>query len=481
MRLHELNEGLDANQKRVGQVAGEESAKDIGPVLGKEQKQHPFKGRLVGEQSVEEGVAETVPMNDAIKVLRHYGAEHFKTTSNELHFYKNGQPMSVDLIWGDGGERSVSLSQLNSVSRQLKGQGVAEAEKNPHTSALGKALYRDLSKEKKASPQQVQRNKERWAKRQADMVGDPAPQHYRDELAKDAAEYRKKQSVAEGYKEERLKGCKCQQRQGDNKKCPIHGVQEGVAEGKEDLASLRAKAKEISDKIDAIVKDGGRVGLDDPLSRRLKAIRAKIQQAKKQGVAEARDGDVNFGHTVTRGAWVVYNGNKVKRFKTHTGAKAYAEKNGGKVASSEFYYDKIQKQGVAEGSLNEFAPDADGGDEDANLHKYARMWYNGDLATQQQVEQILDRMGWEIGELESEEGGAFVVRSGDENGNSYIGFAADDLTEDSNEKIADRYSQDEWDDKMQRLKKLAGMGELKTVWDPVKRVYKNVPVNQEKK
>ena len=47
-------------------------------------------------------------------------------------------------------------------------QGVAEAEKNPHTSALGKALYRDLSKEKKASPQQVQRNKERWAQRQAD-------------------------------------------------------------------------------------------------------------------------------------------------------------------------------------------------------------------------------------------------------------------------------------------------------------------------
>jgi len=49
-----------------------------------------------------------------------------------------------------------------------KEQGVAEAEKNPHTSALGKALYRDLSKEKKASPAQVQRNKERWAKRQAE-------------------------------------------------------------------------------------------------------------------------------------------------------------------------------------------------------------------------------------------------------------------------------------------------------------------------
>lgn len=73
-----------------------------------------------------------------------------------------------------------------------------------------------------------------------------------------------------------------------------------------------------------------------------------------EGVAEARDGDTNFGHTVTRGSWVVYNGSKVKRFKTHTGAKAYAEKNGGKVASSEFYADKIQKPDVAEGSDDPF-------------------------------------------------------------------------------------------------------------------------------
>jgi hypothetical protein len=62
--------------------------------------------------------------------------------------------------------------------------------------------------------------------------------------------------------------------------------EQGVAEGSEDLASLRAKANEISNRIDAIVKGGGRVGLDDPLSRQLKAIRSKIQQSKKQGVAE---------------------------------------------------------------------------------------------------------------------------------------------------------------------------------------------------
>ena len=43
-------EGLDADQKRVGQVGGEEKAKPIGQVLAKPPKQHPFKGRLVGEE-----------------------------------------------------------------------------------------------------------------------------------------------------------------------------------------------------------------------------------------------------------------------------------------------------------------------------------------------------------------------------------------------------------------------------------------------
>ena len=47
-------EGLDADQKRVGQVGGEEKAKPIGQVLAKPPKQHPFKGRLVGEE-LEEG------------------------------------------------------------------------------------------------------------------------------------------------------------------------------------------------------------------------------------------------------------------------------------------------------------------------------------------------------------------------------------------------------------------------------------------
>ena len=54
---------------------------------------------------------------------------------------------------------------LKTSLKMAKGnKGVAEAEKNPHTSALGKALHRDLSKEKKASPAQVEQNKANWAK-----------------------------------------------------------------------------------------------------------------------------------------------------------------------------------------------------------------------------------------------------------------------------------------------------------------------------
>jgi hypothetical protein len=81
---------------------------------------------VLPEQGVAEGVAETLSMDEAKKVLRQYGADNFKTTSNELHFYKNGKPFSVGLTLGDDGIRHVSLSSLNSATRKLKGQGVEE-------------------------------------------------------------------------------------------------------------------------------------------------------------------------------------------------------------------------------------------------------------------------------------------------------------------------------------------------------------------
>jgi hypothetical protein len=82
--------------------------------------------------------------------------------------------------------------------------------------------------------------------------------------------------------------------------------------------------------------------------------------------------------------------------------------------------------------LTEFAADSnDGGGEDDALRNYARMWWAGDEATQMQIERALAKMGWEIGEDEGgyDNGGVFVVRAGDENGNSYQSWAAEDLTE----------------------------------------------------
>jgi len=89
--------------------------------------------------------------------------------------------------------------------------------------------------------------------------------------------------------------------------------------------------------------------------------------------------------------------------------------------------------------LREFAPDDsdNSGEEDA-LHKYARMWWAGDEATQMQIEAALAKMGWEIGEDEGsyDNGGVFVVRAGDENGDSYVSWAAEDLTEGWKSKLA---------------------------------------------
>ncbi len=81
-----------------------------------------------------------------------------------------------------------------------------------------------------------------------------------------------------------------------------------------------------------------------------------------------------------------------------------------------------------EQQVNEFAPsdDGDNGQEDM-FFKYAKLWYNGNEQVQQRIIDILDKAGWEIGEIESEEGGAFIVQSGDEDGGSYMGWSQEEL------------------------------------------------------
>jgi hypothetical protein len=58
-----------------------------------------------------------------------------------------------------------------------------------------------------------------------------------------------------------------------------------------------------------------------------------------------------------------------------------------------------------------------------------------------------------------------------------FGNTREGVEEANDEKIAGQYDPEEFDQMVLRLKTLAGAGPLKTVWDPAKRVYKNVPIN----
>ena len=95
-----------------------------------------------------------------------------------------------------------------------------------------------------------------------------------------------------------------------------------------------------------------------------------------------------------------------------------------------------EEQGVAEGYLNEFAVsgDGDGNDGDDSLFNYAKMWYNGDLKTQRQVEKALQKSGLDIGETEDENGGAYIS---DISGDYYESWTAEDLQQGMAENFAD--------------------------------------------
>ena len=81
--------------------------------------------------------------------------------------------------------------------------------------------------------------------------------------------------------------------------------------------------------------------------------------------------------------------------------------------------------------LREFAP-AGGDDREPNeeeiLRQLAAQWWKGD--EDPRAERTLASMGWEIGQDEGyDNGGVFVVRAGDINGNSFISWPAEELEE----------------------------------------------------
>jgi hypothetical protein len=91
--------------------------------------------------------------------------------------------------------------------------------------------------------------------------------------------------------------------------------------------------------------------------------------------------------------------------------------------------DAVQK-GKAEEDLDEFAPpggDDREPDEEEILRQLAAQWWNGD--GDPKAERTLAAMGWEIGQDESgdDDAGVFLVRAGDENGDSYMALSQSEL------------------------------------------------------
>jgi len=137
-----------------------------------------------------------------------------------------------------------------------------------------------------------------------------------------------------------------------------------------------------------------------------------------------------------------------------------------------------KKQGVAEGMENSPVADA----------MFARLQQRPDLLRRYGVEYVIQA----VHDVADSVGAVDEIGSSDVSGymrqlewnlknklNQYDEPMSDidRLEEVSDEKIAGRYEPEKFDAMVGRLKQLAGAGPRKTVWDPVKRVYKTVPVN----
>jgi hypothetical protein len=90
------------------------------------------------------------------------------------------------------------------------------------------------------------------------------------------------------------------------------------------------------------------------------------------------------------------------------------------------------KRGRAEEEIEEFAPvggDDREPDEEEILRQLAAQWWNGTEQQMAKAQNTLAAMGWEIGQDESgdDDAGVFVIRAGDENGNSYMAFPHSEL------------------------------------------------------
>jgi len=126
---------------------------------------------------------------------------------------------------------------------------------------------------------------------------------------------------------------------------------------------------------------------------------------------------------------------KLTKYKTAAGADATAADAAGNLARGNTRFKGINRATKKQfandaklAKLKEFAPSGDDGDgfSEETLKQLAAQWYNGD--EDPRVEQTLMSAGWEIGQDEGyDNGGVFVVRAGDDQGDSYISWPSEEL------------------------------------------------------
>jgi hypothetical protein len=401
-------------------------------------------------------------------------------------------------------------------------EDVAEAEKNPHTSALGKALYRDLSKEKKASPQQVQRNKERWAQRQAEREQGVAEGLAGEELANEVyTEFeRMYPNLARRANERMVHAAVMDVLNYGGDSNPSALAQDVARAVKRNMQGV-AEADTSADRQRALLdRLAARVGL--PAGSSMDEIEAAQQAqlnrpqstvARPQptddpdfaaGLAAAQSGQgplaimlaqptiandqrlldtiaSSYGLPAGLSAQEIQAQSRGALTQTAVSSIARAldlptGMNRNQLLAA---FKKKQQQGVAEGY----------GDDRGDYNATAQA---ANLASRKAKDPVSHRKAADLHNRAatyalSAGRDSSVVRDHQmaawEHSQAAKGIKEQGVAEADAEKIGGRYDPEEFDQMVLRLKTLAGAGPLKTVWDPQKRVYRNVPINppQDKK
>jgi hypothetical protein len=278
------------------------------------------------------------------------------------------------------------------------------------------------------------------------------------------------QGVAEGdapidhdwYRKQQERQTRAKQKQqGVTENYPKHQDLSGVSTDK--LKAYLARQSQQS-----VPGEGGQV----------KRVQAELQR-RSQGVAEA---EAPLKHHTAR---VSYHkeGDPHRRYEaifktTHNGGKEETEKRAKAAfsAKKKIVYDIVHEQGVAEGG--EGSGRHTPGAWDTTPGKIGRV-----EKTAQGIRHHADpgRYGGTEDEPELDTLNKSSVSSMDKalgikwDRESKKYFSPLKVDETNNEKIGGRHDADDFDNMVARLKKLAGAGPMRTVYDPDRRVYKNVP------